>query len=63
MVDRDIAVVKDRVAHHDRRSSIEPWREVVDERSPLVEYQIEAQPVVTLLIAIHRQTIMLVNHD
>ena len=62
LVNLDIVVVIDGVAHDEGCSSVETGREVIDDGGTLVEKHVETQAMVLHLIAIHRQTVMLVNH-
>ena len=62
LVDFDIVVVVDGVAHDERCSHVEAGRKVIDNGGTLVEKHVETQAVVLHLISVHRQTVMLVNH-
>ena len=73
LIESDIAVVVDGVAHHERGSSVETRREVIYHRSTLVEDHVETQTVVTLFVivlalrAVSSRTalkrVVLVNHE
>ena len=62
LVDLDIAVGIDGVAHDEGGSSVETGREVIDDGDTLVEKHVETQAVVPHLIAVHRQAVMLVSY-
>ena len=73
LIESDIAVVVDGVAHHERGTSIETRREVIDHGGTLVEDHVETQTVVTLfliVLALHAvssrtalKRVVLVNHE
>ena len=70
---RDVAVVEEGVAHHERGSCVEAGREVVDHGGSLVEDHVETQAVVTLLQIVPTlhavscgtalELVVLVNHE
>ena len=57
LVDFDIVVVIDGVAHDEGGSSVETGREVIDDGDTLVEKHVETQAVILHLLAVHRQTV------
>ena len=73
LIESDIAIVVDGIAHHERGSSVETRREVIDHGGTLVENHVETQTVVTLfviVVALHAfscrtglKRVVLVNHE
>ena len=62
LADVDVVVVIDGVAQHDGCSGVETVGEVIDDSGALVEDHVETCAAVFLLIVVHRELVVLVEH-